>query len=101
LERENLAALYASADVCMLPSHTETCGLVALEAMASGLPVIAADVGGFPESVQHEVSGLLVAPDDASAFFTALSRLASNPIERRAFGLQARLRALQREAAGS
>lgn len=99
LEREDLAALYASADLCMLPSHTETCGLVALEAMASGLPVIAADAGGFPESVQHEVSGLLVAPDDASGFFAALSRLVGNTVERRALGLQARQRALQRDVA--
>jgi len=100
LEREDLAALYASADLCMLPSHTETCGLVALEAMASGLPVIAADAGGFPESVQHEVSGLLVAPDDASGFFAALTRLVGNTGERRALGQQARQRALQRDVAG-
>jgi hypothetical protein len=45
------------------------------------------------------VSGLLVAPDDASGFFAALSRLVGNTVERRALGLQARQRALQRDVA--
>ena len=60
LPRTTLATLYASCDLCVLPSYTETCGLVALEAMASGLPVIAADAGGLRESVDHERTGLLV-----------------------------------------
>ncbi len=100
LERQDLAALYASADICMLPSHTETCGLVALEAMASGLPVIAADAGGLRESVQHNVSGLLVPPDDASGFLAALSWLVRGTSDRRAFGLAARQRATERDADG-
>ena len=90
LERSELAALYASADVCMLPSRTETCGLVALEAMASGLPVVAADAGGLRESVHHDVTGLLVAPDDAHGFLSALSQLVLDGERRRAFGLAAR-----------
>src|SRR5439155_21760323 len=51
LDRDKLADVYASADICVLPSRTETCGLVALEAMASGLAVVAADAGGFRESI--------------------------------------------------
>ena len=51
LDRDKLADVYASADICVLPSRTATCGLVALEAMASGLAVGAADAGGFRESI--------------------------------------------------
>lgn len=68
LERGKLADVYASADICVLPSKTETCGLVALEAMASGLAVVAADAGGFRESIDHGRDGVLVAPDDAMGF---------------------------------
>src|SRR5262249_51479865 len=66
LDRARLADVYASADICVLPSKTETCGLVALEAMASGLAVIAADAGGVPGSVTHQHTGLLLAADDAT-----------------------------------
>src|SRR4029077_16433118 len=48
VEGDQLADLYALADVCVVPSHTETFGLVALEAQASGTPVVAAAVGGPP-----------------------------------------------------
>lgn len=90
LDRDDLADLYASADMCVLPSETETCGLVALEAMASGTPVIAADAGGLAESVGHEVNGLLVAPRDASGFAAAIVRLAMEPDFRRHLGANAR-----------
>jgi phosphatidylinositol alpha 1,6-mannosyltransferase len=100
LERDELAALYASADIVMLPSHTETCGLVALEAMASGVPVVAADAGGLRESVQHDLSGLLVPPDDRYGFLAALSQLVIDAPAREAMGLAARLRALERDAVG-
>ena len=99
LDRDDLAALYASADVCMLPSQTETCGLVALEAMASGLPVVAADAGGLRESVEHEVSGLLVPPDDAHGFLSAVARLVIDRDARHAFSLAARARAETRDQA--
>src|SRR5207247_11481536 len=68
LDRGRLADVYASADICVLPSNTETCGLVALEAMASGLAVVAANAGGFRESMTHGLSGVLVAADDATGF---------------------------------
>src|SRR5258708_19214048 len=77
----------------MLPSETETCGLVALEAMASGLPVVAADAGGLRESVEHEVSGLLVPPGDAHGFLSAVARLVIDRQSRHAFSLAARPRA--------
>jgi len=76
LDPERLATLYASADICVLPSATETCGLVALEAMASGLAVIAADAGGFRESIVDNVTGLLAAPRDAGEFAAEIAALA-------------------------
>jgi len=97
VDRDTLAALYASADLCVLPSRTETCGLVALEAMASGVPVIAADAGGLRESVRHDVNGLLVPPDDARAFSQAIVALAGGTSRRRAMAECARQTALGRD----
>jgi glycosyltransferase involved in cell wall biosynthesis len=99
LDRDRLAVLYASADVCVLPSRTETCGLVALEAMASGIPVVAADAGGFRESIQRDVNGVLTPSDDPRAFARAIADLVCDPARRRALGAAARVRALERDTA--
>jgi len=61
---DRVAPLLAAADLLLLPSSTESFGLVALEAMASGVPVIASDVGGIPEVVQHGVTGYLAPVGD-------------------------------------
>lgn len=98
LDRERLSALYASADLCVLPSHTETCGLVALEAMASGLPVVTADAGGFRDTVTHDVNGMRVPPHDAIGFAAAISALVMNGELRRQMGGQARLTAVARDS---
>ena len=97
VDRDSLAALYASADVCVLPSRTETCGLVALEAMASGLPVIAADAGGLRESVLSDVNGVLVRPDDARGFSQAIIALVGDATRRHALGVGARQTAERRD----
>ena len=97
VDREALARLYASADLCVLPSSSETCGLVALEAMASGLPVIAADAGGLRESVRPNLNGLLVPPHDAPGFGDAIVALALDAPRRRAMGRAARLTAESRD----
>lgn len=97
VDRDSLAALYASADLCVLPSRTETCGLVALEAMASGLPVIAADAGGLRESVLSDVNGLRVRPDDVRGFSQSIIALVGDPSRRRALGTGARQTALRRD----
>lgn len=97
LDRDTLADLYASADLCVLPSRTETCGLVALEAMAAGLPVIAADAAGLAESVRHEENGLLVRPDDARGFSHAIVALALDAARRRALAAGARHTAESRD----
>jgi len=97
LPRQHLATLYASADLCVFPSHTETCGLVALEAMSSGVSVIAADAGGFRESVHHGVTGLLVPPLDPHRYAEAIIELTLDPPRRFLLGAAARERALGRD----
>jgi glycosyltransferase involved in cell wall biosynthesis len=97
VDREALARMYASADLCVLPSHTETCGLVALEAMASGIPVVAADAGGLRESVRHAHNGLLVQAHDAAGFTRAIVELVTDAERRRAMGRAARVTAEERD----
>jgi len=62
LRGEELAAAYASADLFIFPSQTETLGLAALEAMASGTPVIAADAGGVRDLIENGINGYLFEP---------------------------------------
>jgi glycosyltransferase involved in cell wall biosynthesis len=67
---------FADADVLALPSRTEGTPRVLIEARSFGCPVVATNVGGIPTSVLHEVDGLLVPPDDASALAAAILRIA-------------------------
>ena len=99
LDRGRLADVYASADICVLPSNTETCGLVALEAMASGLAVIAADAGGFRESITHDRSGVLVAHDDVTGFAAEILSLVIAPRRRAEIAAAARAAAVARDVA--
>ncbi len=74
VDQRELSLYYAAADVCAVPSLTESFGLVALEAMACGTPVVATRVGGLQTVVTSE-SGLLVPPGDASALADAIAEL--------------------------
>ncbi len=87
-----LPAYYAAADVCVVPSHYEPFGLVAIEAMASGTPVVASDVGGLQFTVVPEETGLLAPAQDEAAFAAAIDRIISNPDWRNQLGKQARVR---------
>lgn len=78
LEGRALAEAYASADIFLFPSRTDTFGQVILEAQASGLPVIAAAAGGPLSLIEDGVSGLLREPQ-ASALAEALLDLAAQP----------------------
>jgi D-inositol-3-phosphate glycosyltransferase len=79
LSQDILPTYYAAADVCVVPSHYEPFGLVAIEAMASGTPVVASDVGGLQFTVVNEETGLLAAPQDVDAFASAIDRILLNP----------------------
>ncbi len=89
---EILPAYYAAADVCVVPSHYEPFGLVAIEAMACGTPVVASDVGGLQFTVIPEQTGLLASPQDEAAFAEAIDRILANPDWRNQLGKQARVR---------
>jgi D-inositol-3-phosphate glycosyltransferase len=88
----DLALYYAAADVCVVPSHYEPFGLVAIEAMASGTPVVVSDVGGLQYTVIPEETGLLAPPQDAAAFAQAIDRILSQPAWRDQLGRAARNR---------
>ena len=78
ISRQELAACYAHADVFALPSTGEGFGLVFLEAMAFGKPVVAAAIGGATDLVENEVNGFLVEPHDIARLREALARLFAN-----------------------
>ncbi|CAL8471117.1 g10659 [Coccomyxa elongata] len=91
LRGEELSAAYASADIFMMPSETETLGFVALEAMASGLPVVAVAAGGLVDIITKPgVIGHLYAPNDYAAATELTRRLVHDEAARQAMGRAAR-----------
>ncbi|WP_454085476.1 glycosyltransferase [Georgenia sp. Marseille-Q6866] len=92
IPQDELPGFLAGLDVLAMSSSHEGTPIVLMEAMASGLPVVAPRVGGIPEVIEHGVSGLLVAPNDVEALAGALDRLATDPELRRSLGTAGRAR---------
>jgi D-inositol-3-phosphate glycosyltransferase len=86
---ELLSSYYRAADVCVVPSWSESFGLVALEAAACGVPVVASDVGGLAGLVDHGRTGYLVPPGDVAGFTRYLGELLDEPARARALGAAA------------
>jgi sugar transferase (PEP-CTERM/EpsH1 system associated) len=92
-DRPDVPEILPGFDVFVLPSLGEGMSNAILEAMAAGLPVVATRVGGNPELVLHEVSGLLVEPRSSESLMAGLSRYAQDPCLRAIHGRAARERA--------
>ncbi len=88
-DQDTLQYYYAAADVLVMPSHYESFGMVALEAMACGTPVIASDVGGLSQLVKHNQTGLRVPSKDPEALAHALQALLTDEARRRIMGHRA------------
>jgi glycosyltransferase involved in cell wall biosynthesis len=86
-----LRELFAQADLFVLPTRADFSPNVVLEAMATGLPVVATRLGGIPEMVRHGETGFLVPPGDPTALAESMQALLSNPERRRQMGARARL----------
>jgi phosphatidylinositol alpha-mannosyltransferase len=91
---DEIADCYASADVfCSLPGGSESFGIVLLEAMAAGLPIVGTDIPGYREVVEHGVNGLLVRPGDTPALVSAFSSLIGDEPMRESMGRSGRRKA--------
>ena len=95
LRRSVLAERLRVANIVLVPSHSETYGLVALEAAASGVPVIAAATGGLREAVIDGETGVLIESDDPADWAAEIERLLGDPELASRMGAAARAHALQ------
>jgi len=75
LDDPTVKLLYRTADVCVVPSLYEPFGIVAIEAMAAGTPVVVSDVGGLSEIVQHDITGVVVHPNDANSLAWGITKV--------------------------
>ena len=81
----SVAALMARADLVLMPSSYEPLGMSQIEALGLGVPVIASDTGGIPETMSHGETGILVAPGDSAAWAAAIDQALSQPAMMRAW----------------
>jgi glycosyltransferase involved in cell wall biosynthesis len=95
IPNSDMHQVYVAADISVLPSLKEATSITGLESMACGVPIVGTRVGGIPDLVQHERTGLLVERGDPRAIAAALSRLIIAEEFRRELGSRARERAVQ------
>jgi glycosyltransferase involved in cell wall biosynthesis len=93
---EDLPRVYATMDIVALSSLNEGTPVAIIEAMAAEKAVVATNVGGVPDVVTHEETGLLSEPGDVAAMAAAMVRLAASPEERGRMGSAGRQRAATR-----
>jgi len=93
---EEAPSLMSALDIFVLPSFSETFGLVVIEAMAMGKPVIATNAGGVPEIITHNVTGMLVEPRSTDSLTAALHNLISDQPLASSLARAARVEALRR-----
>jgi len=91
---EELSKSFASGDVFVMPSDSETLGFVVLESMASGVPVVGARAGGIPDLIADGETGFLVPPGDIDGFVSRLTKLQEDKF-RALMGKNARMEALK------
>ncbi len=93
IEPEQVASLYGSADVFVLPSRHEPFGIVLLEAMAAGVPIVATQVDGVPWVVAEGLAAALVPPNDPDSLAATLRHLLQTPAQRQTLAAAGRRRA--------
>jgi glycogen(starch) synthase len=98
---ERLHELYAGADIVCQPSRYESHGIVLIEAMMFGKPIVATTGGGIPEVLEHEGNALLAEPGDPATLVRALRELAGDPAKRARFAARSRERFLERYEIGA
>jgi glycosyltransferase involved in cell wall biosynthesis len=96
IKGEDLSRTYASSDVFVFPSTTDTYGNVVLEAQASGLPVVVSNIGGPKEIIRRDISGFVTHVDQTAEFVTHVRALVDSPGLRDSMGKQGRALAEQR-----
>ena len=90
ISQQQLADIFSRSHIFVLPSLSEGLPRVIFEAMATGLPVIGTRVGGVPDLIDHQKTGLLVEPRDADALSASLLKLIQQPDEAKAMGERGR-----------
>ncbi|MEI2740099.1 MAG: glycosyltransferase family 4 protein [Chitinophagaceae bacterium] len=95
VSKDELLAWYHTANICVIPSLWDNSPNTVYEAMIAGKPVVASRVGGIPELVIHEETGLLVPPSDPDSLATAIIRILSDKSEQLDMGVKGRERIQQ------
>lgn len=93
--RRDITPLLSYADIKVMPSYWEGLGIAAIEAMASGIPVIASNVEGLNEVIRHKVTGILVPPGNPEKLAEAIDSIAANPLLCEQWGRNGRKIAIQ------